>query len=552
MAASRAEVEVLAIQPGEREAIRPEGSPWVLLEQPQISPRDRDERTHAPEAQLRSILETAPEVILNVNRQGLISFINRTLPPLRVEEVLGKSCLEYVAEPDRARVLRAIEHVFASATIDEFEVAGPPDPEGAPRWISVRAGPVFEGGRVVAATLCAADVSERRRVEARQRELEDQLRQAQKVESIGRLAGGVAHDFNNLLTSVLGFTELALLDVPKGSEAAAHLECVLEAAERGAALTSQLLAFARKKIVKPEVVDLNAILRKMAPMMRRLVGEDVDLKLALTSGALPAKVDLGSMEQVIMNLVVNARDAVAGRGRIALETRVLELAGEDGARVPELPRGAYVSLDVNDSGCGMSAEVRARVFEPFFTTKAQGEGTGLGLAMCHGLVKQAGGHIEVRSELGVGSSFRIYLPLAGERPSAPRFVANPLSARGRETLLIVEDEEMILRVAQQALRGFGYRVLTARDGQQALELSEHTGELIHLLITDVVMPKMSGQVLAEKLGARRPGLKVLFSSGHTETAIVEQGVLVDGVDFLQKPYSPTALAKRVREILDRN
>jgi PAS domain S-box-containing protein len=564
------EEAVLASRPNDCDVIRPEGFPRALID----SADGRFEpRVRASEAQLRSILETAPDVISNVNRHGRILFINRTVGPLRVEDVIGTSCFDYVAAEDRERVRRAIEHVFSTASLDEYEISGPPDHSGTRGWSCVRAGPVLEGGKVVAVTLCATDITERKRVEAEQRRLverlermlaeraevdairerlEEQLRQSQKVESIGRLAGGVAHDFNNILTSVLSFTELALLDVPNGSEAATHLESVLEAAERGATLTQQLLAFARKKVVKPEVVDLNAILRRMAPMLRRLVGECVELKLLLATELGLVKVDVGSMEQVIMSLVLNARDALGGAGRITLETGAVELDDDYCEPHAEMRPGRYVRLAISDTGSGMSAAVQARLFEPFFTTKPQGEGTGLGLAMCHGLVKQAGGNISVYSELGHGSSFGVYLPEAsGERSKAVRLAPSALSARGRETLLLVEDEQMILRAAQEALRGFGYRVLSARDGAQALELSERTKDPIHLVITDVIMPGIGGRTLAERLAARRPNIRILYSSGYVENTIVDRGVLDDGVNFLQKPYTATALAKRVREVLDK-
>jgi PAS domain S-box-containing protein len=504
------------------------------------------------EARLRSIIETAPDVILTVDRAGTILFINRTFPPLTLDQVIGTSCFDYVAREARSRVEAALTKVFSTREIDEYEVLGPPWSDGEPEWVSVRAGPLIEGERVVAATLCATSVTKRKRAEVVEARLQEQLRQSQKLESIGRLAGGVAHDFNNLLTSILGFVELAHMRVPQESEAASFLDGAIDSAKRGAALTQQLLAFARKKIVRPEQVALNDVLREMAPMIRRLVGEHLDIVLALSPNLGVVKVDPGSMEQVIMNLVLNARDAISGPGRITLETQNVVHDAEYSRRHADVAPGAYVMLAVCDTGAGMPPEVASRVFEPFFTTKPLGEGSGLGLAMCDGIVRQAGGHILLYSELGKGTTFRVYLPRTTELPTAAtRRIVPRTTVGGHETLLVVEDEEMILTVARRALSELGYKVITAPDGPQALAAVAATSEPIHLLITDVVMPKMSGRELAAQLAALRPGVRVLYSSGYTPDAIVDHGVLEEGIDFLQKPYTPTTLAARVREVLDK-
>ena len=383
--------------------------------------------------------------------------------------------------------------------------------------------------------------------------MEQQLRQSQKVESIGRLAGGVAHDFNNLLTSVLGFTELAQGELSPGSTAATYLECVSEAAARGAALTQQLLAFARKKLVNPEVLQLNDVVQKLVPMLRRLVGEHRELTLSLASTLGAVKVDAGSMEQVVMNLVVNARDALTAGGRISLETVDVVLDELDCRKHPDLTPGEYVRLTVSDNGTGMSAEVLSRLFEPFFTTKPVGEGTGLGLAMCHGIVKQAHGSITVSSDLGHGSCFRVYLPRV--RNEIAEVLSAPPEAeptRGRETVLLVEDEEMILRMVREALSGVGYRVLTAPNGVEALELVRRFAEPIDLVITDVVMPKMGGRELASELATLRPGIKILYSSGYSQDEMPELGGFEESTPFLHKPYTLAALTARVRQALGRD
>jgi PAS domain S-box-containing protein len=518
--------------------------------------RDRDQRrnteteTRHSEAQLRSILLTAPDVIMTVDRAGIISFINRVDPPMRPQDVIGSCAFDHVPAEDRPRVAAAIENVFATRELDGYEIQGPAGPDGARDWWSVRAGPLIEGGEVVAATLCATKITQRKQSEEVEARLQEQLRQLQKLESIGRLAGGVAHDFNNLLTSMLGFIDLAQRSQPSGSPAIEVLEDAADAARRGGTLTQKLLAFARKQIVHPTIVAVNQVIEGMTPMIRRLVGENLEVRLALAPTRDKVKVDLGGLEQVIMNLVVNARDAVVGTGRLTLETGVARLDA-DTARDHGTAPGEYVFVAITDTGSGMSEEVAARAFEPFFTTKPVGKGTGLGLSMCEGIVRQAGGHITLDSGPGRGSTVRVFLPRAGDEPSPPITTPSAGSpARGRETLLLVEDEPLILRMAQRVLGELGYTVLSASDGFEALEtLARHPGD-VHLLITDVVMPKMSGRELAERVTALRPDIRVLYSSGYAADAMGEDGVLGTGINFLAKPYEPSRLADAVREVLD--
>ena len=503
------------------------------------------------EAQLRSILLTAPDVIMSVDRAGTISFINRTDPPLTPEDVIGSCAFDHVPPEARPRVVAAVEKVFSTRELDEYEVQGPRGPDSGRQWWSVRAGPLIEGGEVVAATLCATNITQRKQSEEVEARLQEQLRELQKLESIGRLAGGVAHDFNNLLTSMLGFIDLARRAQPSGSPAIELLEGATEAARRGGTLTQQLLASARKQIVHPTVVGINQIIEGMTPMIRSLVGENLEVRLALADTRDKVKVDVGSLEQVIMNLVVNARDAVVGAGRITLETGSVRLDAAT-ARDHSTTPGEHLFFAITDTGSGMSQQVAARAFEPFFTTKPVGKGTGLGLAMCEGIVRQAGGYITLDSEPGRGSTFRVFLPRATDAPSAP--IARPPTgspARGRETLLLVEDEPLILRMTERVLSDLGYTVLTASDGLEALEvLGRHVGD-VQLLITDVVMPKMSGRALAARVTALRPDIRVLYSSGYAADAIGEDGVIGDGINFLAKPYEPSRLADAVRGVLDR-
>jgi two-component system cell cycle sensor histidine kinase/response regulator CckA len=512
--------------------------------------RSQEIKIRHSEAQLRSILLTAPDIIMTVDRAGTILFMNRTQQPQTPEEVIGTCSFDHVPAESRPRVVAAVERVFATREVDEYEVMGPPRTDGKRDWWSVRAGPLIEGDQVVAVTLCATNIARRREADEAKARLEEQLRQAQKLESIGRLAGGIAHDFNNLLTSILGFLDLARVSQPAGAPVIELLDGATLAAKRGATLTRQMLAFARKQIVHPTVVVLDDIVQSMIPMVRRLVGEDLDMKVALSSTRDRVEVDVGSLEQVIMNLVVNARDAIDGPGRITIETGSAELDA-DYARDHATRPGRHVFLAVTDTGSGMSDAIAARAFEPFFTTKPVGKGTGLGLAMCEGIVRQAGGHIAVESAPGRGATFRVYLPRAAAEPIPAQKTPPDRPAGGRETLLLVEDEPLVLRMARRSLVEFGYNVLTASDALEALELVQRHTEPIHLLVSDVIMPRMSGRELAARVLALRPEIRVLFSSGYTADAFAADGVLDEGVNFLPKPYSPSTLAAAIRDVLDK-
>jgi signal transduction histidine kinase/ActR/RegA family two-component response regulator len=392
------------------------------------------------------------------------------------------------------------------------------------------------------------EIVERHRAELALRQSEGQLRQAQKLEAIGRLAGGIAHDFNNLLTAIMGYGQLARA---RPTDVGPHLDEVLRAAERAASLTRQLLAFSRQQVLEPKVLDLNAVITGLDKLLRRLIGEDIDLVTAPALGLGRVKADPGQIEQVIMNLVVNARDAMPAGGNLTIETANVELDEEAAVTRLEVRPGPYVMVAVSDTGSGMTPEVKARIFEPFFTTKEIGKGTGLGLSTVHGIVKQSEGHIEVYSELGHGTTFKVYLPRVEESTEhRPGAIATGGRLEGVETVLVVEDEEAIRRVIGVALRLYGYTVLEAMDGSQAIDIFEGGDPPIDLLITDVVMPLMSGPELALRVAHALPHLKVLFVSGYTDRALIHQGLRQPGTAFLQKPFTPERLARKVREVLD--
>jgi len=396
------------------------------------------------------------------------------------------------------------------------------------------------------------DITERKRAEEEMASLEEQLRQSQKIEAIGRLAGGVAHDFNNLLTVIKGYSELSLTMLTEGDPIKENVEDIKKASDRAGNLTRQLLAFSRRQILDMRVLDLNAILRDLEKMLRRLISEDIEMETRLAEGLGEIKTDPGQIEQLVINLVVNAKDAMPSGGKLTIETGDVVL-GEEYARTHIGVRpGRYVMLSVSDTGIGMSPEVKERIFEPFFTTKEVGKGTGLGLSTVYGIVKQSEGNIWVESELAKGTTFKIYLPKVAEsiKPVQPGLTPAAV-LRGSETILLVEDEDMVRTLARTILEKSGYNVLEAANGLEALRLvQEHTPEPIHLMVTDVVMPGMNGRKLAEHLTPLHPEMKILYMSGYTDTVIVHHSVLDPGANFLQKPFAPDDLTSKVRKVLD--
>ena len=390
--------------------------------------------------------------------------------------------------------------------------------------------------------------------QSRTRTLEAQLLESQKLEAVGRLAGGVAHDFNNILTAIGGYTDLLLADLPKDDPRRQDVEEIHLAAQRAAGLTHQLLAFSRRQVMQPKVIEPNALVSEIEKMLRRLIGEDILFATVLHPRVGNVRADPGQLEQVIVNLAVNARDAMPDGGRLTIETRNVDLDETYAAEHAGVTPGRYVQFAVSDTGVGMNAATKARIFEPFFTTKTRGKGTGLGLATAYGIVQQTGGHIWAYSEPGRGTTMRIYLPRvdALADPVEHPTVTDPERLRGSETILLVEDEKAVRAVTRQLLERNGYKVLEAPDGPAALALVNRTPDVpVDLLLTDVVMPGMSGRDLADQLAARRPGLRVLYMSGYTDDAIVRHGMLEPGLSYLEKPFQPGGLLRKVRESLDR-
>jgi signal transduction histidine kinase/CheY-like chemotaxis protein len=417
--------------------------------------------------------------------------------------------------------------------------------DGTLFWESAVISPVKDAsGRVAHFVAVKEDITSRKVLEA-------ELLQAQKMEAVGRLAGGVAHDFNNLLTVISGFTELTLGRLGAGHACEGYLKEVQRASVQAASLTRQLLAFSRRQVLQPAVVDLGGVVANMQKMLRRILGEDVALEVRRARDLAMVLADPGQVEQALMNLCVNARDAMPSGGRLEVVTENADLDGEAARSRPGASPGRYVSLTVRDTGHGMAPEVLAHVFEPFFTTKPQGKGTGLGLAMVYGFVKQSGGYVEVDSAPGRGTAVRVLLPRVEVPSDGAREPPAPAAAlRGTETILVVEDQGEVARVMRTSLEEQGYRVLLAGGAEAAARAVGEHGGPVHLLVTDVVMPGRNGREVADLVSERRPGIRVLFMSGYTDDAIVRHGVLEPGVEFLPKPFTPAALCRRVREVLD--
>ena len=489
------------------------------------------------EERFRQLADAAFEGIAITDGDRVVNANSRMGELLRIapEDLVGRSVSDFVAPESRETVAahmrsgseRPYEHLAQRADGTVFPV-------------EVQARPLVRGKRLRITAI--RDVSERKN-------LEEQVRLAQRMESVGRLAGGVAHDFNNLLTVILSSVQFLneAIQTPADREDLKQIEA---AATRAAELTSQLLAFARRQVVELQIVDLNERALATERMLRRVIGEHIDLRSFYAEGVGKIRVDPGQVDQILMNLAVNARDAMPNGGQLTIETANVFLNEVEASAHPGVAPGQYVMLAVGDTGAGMDRGTLAHIFEPFFTTKVAGQGTGLGLATCYGIVKQAGGWIWVDSEPGKGTTFKVHFPRVRDVPVAAKPEPSA-TTRGSETLVVAEDDEMVRQVAVRVLRSQGYTVIEAARGAAAIQRFEELQGKVDLLITDVVMPEMSGKDLAEQLRARWPNLRVLFTSGYTEDTIVHHGAVDAGVNFLAKPYFPADLVRRVREALDK-
>ncbi|MDY3554943.1 response regulator [Gemmata sp. JC717] len=516
-----------------------------------------ERRLRASERRYATTLASIGDGVIATDRAGAVTFLNPVAERLTgwpLAEAAGRSLHDVFVISNEAtrlpvenpvdRVLREGRVVgLANHTVLTARTGGecPIDDCAAPI--------LDDRGAVDGAVLVFRDITARRRQEDEKARLDEKLREGTKLEAIGRLAGGVAHDFNNLLTVINGYADLLLAGLTERGPLWEPLAAIQDAGERAARLTQQLLAFSRRSMVEPKVLDLNAVATHIGKLLRRLIGEHITLALALDPYLAPVTADLGQIEQVIINLAVNARDAMPGGGRLTLETRNVELRPADTASQPDLRPGRYVRLAVADTGAGIPEDVRPHIFEPFFTTKGVGKGTGLGLAVVHGVVKQAGGHITVECPHGAGTTFVMLFP-ACAAPDAPAPAPAPVPTGGTETILLVEDEEPVRNIARIALDVQGYTVLTAGCAADALNVSAAHPGRIDLLVTDVVMPNAGGRELGDALRAARPNVKILFMSGYTDEAVVPDGAFGSGEAFIQKPFSPIGLARKVRAVLD--
>ncbi|HKS06320.1 MAG TPA: MHYT domain-containing protein [Gemmatimonadaceae bacterium] len=506
----------------------------------------------AQEAFLREVIDANPHFVFAKDWDGRFTLANRAVAAVygtTPDQLVGKSDADFNPNPDEVdhflRDDRAVIETGEPRFIAEEPVTNPET--GATRWfqtIKVRLHAV-DGTRDQVLGV-ATDITQRKT-------LEDQLRQAQKMEAVGRLAGGVAHDFNNLLTAILGNVELlAARASAAGDDEAVHdLKEVHAAAERAAGLTRQLLAFSRKQVLQPKRIDVSALVANMQRLLSRLIGEDIELRVVTGGADGTIAADPGQLEQVIMNLAVNARDAMPQGGQLTITSAVVDRSAIPARERDRMPGAKYVMLSIADSGVGMNEETKAHLFEPFFTTKPDGKGTGLGLATVYGIVKQSGGYIWVDSTPGRGAVFRLYFPHVAA-PSAEgdgTTVAREPSWRGAGTILVVEDDVAVQRLTCRVLSARGYNVIAASDGDEAVKVARGYQGVIDLMLTDVVMPRMSGREVAERVGQQRPGMKVLFVSGYTDDAVVRHGIEEDKVSFLHKPFTPEILERRVREVL---
>jgi PAS domain S-box-containing protein len=523
-----------------------------------ITERKRaEDALRASEEKHRTIIETIEDGYFEVDLAGTLTFLSDSLCRMlgySKNEMIGGNYRQYADQENAERLYQAFNKVYRTGEATKGFGCEVMAKDGTKLFSEVSVSLIKDSkAQPIGFRGIARDVTERKRTEEEKATLQEELRQSQKMEAIGVLAGGIAHDFNNLLTLVGGYCQLSLLELKEGDPLRGNIEEIKTAADRATSLTGQVLAFSRRQVLDMKVLDLNAIITDMEKMLRRVIGEDIELVTFLADELGTVKTDPGWIEQVIMNLAVNARDAMPSGGRLIIETVNAELDESHARSHAALKPGRYVKLSVSDTGKGMTPEVRERLFEPFFTTKEKGKGTGLGLSTVYGIVKQSEGNIWVYSEPGLGTTFNIYLPRMDEPLEETREKGTKAEIlRGAETILVVEDEENVRRLAVRILEKQGYTVLEASCVKDALALCKERKEPIHMILTDVVMPEMSGPQLAEQLLSLHPQVKVLYMSGYTDSAIVHHGMLKDGVNYIQKPFTIDGLTRKMREVLDKD
>jgi two-component system, cell cycle sensor histidine kinase and response regulator CckA len=520
----------------------------IELRRGEVERRRVEDALHEVETRTRFALNAARVGVWEIDLQKGTARWSETLEALHGLEAgtfggTFQAFLDRVHADDREDVAKAIDDATRQRT-DSSVTYRTEWPDGTTHWINATGKTFYDdGGTPGRAAGISLDVTE-------QRLLEEQQRQSQKVEALGRLAGGIAHDFNNLLTAIQGYGELLRHALGAESPHQDDLSEIRQAATRAAALTQQLLAFGRRQILEPRIIELRDSVRGMESMLRRLIGEDLNMVVRTTNAAARVKADPSQIEQVILNLALNARDAMPEGGSLLVEVVTVDLDDSHARQHASMRPGPHVMLSVSDTGVGMDAATQARIFEPFFTTKEKGRGTGLGLSTVYGIVKQTGGHIWVYSEPGRGTTFKVCFPRvdASVEPPPPPPPTDVLT--GAETILVVEDEPGVRELVRKVLARYGYRVLVAAAPREALVLAERYGDLIHLLVTDVILPEMSGHALAMRMVTERPAMQVLYMSGYTDDAIVHHGVLLPDTPFIQKPFTPQALARKVRAVLN--
>ena len=514
------------------------------------------ERKRADEnlSRLAAIVECSDTAIISQTLDGNITSWNHGAERIygySESEVIGQS-ISIIAPKDRLEEFSLfLDKIRCGERVEHFETVRQTK-DGRLIDISLTISAIRnKTGQIVGASSIASDVTERKRTEEALRQSGEQLQQAQKMESVGRLAGGVAHDFNNLLTAITGYTELTLRKLNQSDPLRKNLEEVKKAAERASGLTRQLLAFSRKQVMQPKVIDLNAIISEMNRMLPRLIGEDIKIEKRLAADLGRIEADPGQIEQVIVNLVVNARDAMPQGGTLTVETSNVIMDEELVRKYVSVQPGAHILLAISDTGCGIDEETQRYIFEPFFTTKELGKGTGLGLSTVFGIVKQSKGSIWVNSEVGKGTTFCIYLPRVDAQVDAPEVkAALKKIAKGTGTVLLVEDDDLVRGIARTTLEMCGYKVLEAANGGEALLIIREHRCKIDLMLTDVIMPRMSGRTLVQEVASLCPEMKMLYMSGYTDDVIMPHGVFQEGLAFIHKPFTPEALSRKVREVLE--